>query len=420
VSAKNVTITVSGNVVATAGFINWIQGTGTTYTVSVNAQTDYITVQDDAAGGGGGTAATTTFTPAGTLAADDVQEALEELDSDITGLRGIDYLVGTATALTSGEIVVGTSPGGELGGTWASPTVDATHSGSTHAAAVTTHEAASDPHTGYRLESADHTHATTGLQGGTLAASAIVFTPDGSIAATNVQAAIVEVRDEAGGGGAVATDAIWDAKGDLAAGTGADTAAKVTVGANDTMLMAASGQSTGVKWGTPAEVMAALQAIANGLPKICRCSGDSTCTNSTTLQDITGLSFAIAANEVWFVEAYLMGTNGAAGATADWKFGWTVPASCTADWGGLQVAGATIAGWGVSTAATGGAAILAVGSTFSIGGVNSARQAFSVGGIFTNSSTPGTVQLQFAQNTQTNENTIIRQLNSFLRVTRLG
>ena len=43
-----------------------------------------------------------------------------------------DYLVGTADASLSAEIVVGTSPGGELGGTWAAPTVDATHSGSAH------------------------------------------------------------------------------------------------------------------------------------------------------------------------------------------------------------------------------------------------------------------------------------------------
>lgn len=44
-----------------------------------------------------------------------------------------DYLVGTANGDLSGEIVVGATPGGELGGTWASPTVDATHSGSAHA-----------------------------------------------------------------------------------------------------------------------------------------------------------------------------------------------------------------------------------------------------------------------------------------------
>jgi len=48
-----------------------------------------------------------------------------------------DYLVGSAQAGLSAEIVVGTSPGGELGGTWASPTVDATHSGSAHHALVT-------------------------------------------------------------------------------------------------------------------------------------------------------------------------------------------------------------------------------------------------------------------------------------------
>ena len=123
----------------------------------------------------------------------------------------VDYLVGTASAGLSNEIVVGTSPGGELGGTWASPTVDATHAGGTHltlgtapstqafgdAAAggaasdaaktdhkhampanpVTAHEAAGDPHSGYRLESADHTHASTGLQGGQIAYSALTGYP---------------------------------------------------------------------------------------------------------------------------------------------------------------------------------------------------------------------------------------------------
>lgn len=146
----------------------------------------------------------------------------------------VDFLVGTATAELAGEIVVGATPGGELGGTWASPTIDATHSGSAHhdpvtvgtgldvtgqlveldlsevnsggelggtldaptvdashsgsthaatqaaaeatAAAANTadiaaHAGLADPHTGYRLESADHSHATAGLQGGTVAHS---------------------------------------------------------------------------------------------------------------------------------------------------------------------------------------------------------------------------------------------------------
>ncbi len=40
------------------------------------------------------------------------------------GPSGVDYLVGTANGTLTGEIAVGTSPGGELGGTWASPTLD--------------------------------------------------------------------------------------------------------------------------------------------------------------------------------------------------------------------------------------------------------------------------------------------------------
>ena len=44
-----------------------------------------------------------------------------------------DYLVGTANGSLSAEIVVGATPGGELGGTWGTPTVDTTHSGTSHA-----------------------------------------------------------------------------------------------------------------------------------------------------------------------------------------------------------------------------------------------------------------------------------------------
>lgn len=43
---------------------------------------------------------------------------------------------------------------------------------------------------------------------------------------------------------------IFDAKGDIIAATAADTAARLAVGANGTVLMADSGESTGLKWGT--------------------------------------------------------------------------------------------------------------------------------------------------------------------------
>lgn len=65
-----------------------------------------------------------------------------------------------------------------------------------------------------------------------------------------------------GGSGSVATDTIWDAKGDLAAGTGSDTASKLTVGSNDSILMADSGQSTGLKW-APAATTSELADVAS-------------------------------------------------------------------------------------------------------------------------------------------------------------
>lgn len=99
-----------------------------------------------------------------------------------------DYLVGTANGTLSAEIVVGTTPGGELGGTWASPTVDTTHSGSSHADVQAAAEAA-------------------------------------SIAKT-----------------------IVDAKGDLIVATAADTVARVAIGTNDHVLTAASGETAGLKW----------------------------------------------------------------------------------------------------------------------------------------------------------------------------
>ncbi len=50
----------------------------------------------------------------------------------------------------------------------------------------------------------------------------------------------------------IATDPIWDAKGDVVAATGADAAVRVAVGSNGQVLTADSGQTAGVKWDTPA------------------------------------------------------------------------------------------------------------------------------------------------------------------------
>jgi hypothetical protein len=82
----------------------------------------------------------------------------------------VDYLVGTASATLTNEIVVGTTPGGELGGTWASPTVDATHSGSAHVplGSAVPLAASSSGSAGSASSSSheDHIHPTSSSGGG--------------------------------------------------------------------------------------------------------------------------------------------------------------------------------------------------------------------------------------------------------------
>jgi hypothetical protein len=73
-----------------------------------------------------------------------------------------------------------------------------------------------------------------------------------------------------------------DAKGDLIAGTGADTFARLAVGANDTVLTADSSTATGLKWATPA---------AGGGGKVLQVinstTSTSTSTTSSSFQDTT-------------------------------------------------------------------------------------------------------------------------------------
>jgi len=72
-----------------------------------------------------------------------------------------------------------------------------------------------------------------------------------------------------GGGGSVATDTIWDAKGDLAVGTGANTAAKLVATTNGYVLTLDSAEATGMKWvapGTGSLTLARFTALDNQPP----------------------------------------------------------------------------------------------------------------------------------------------------------
>jgi hypothetical protein len=55
-----------------------------------------------------------------------------------------------------------------------------------------------------------------------------------------------------GGGGTVAADPIWDAKGDLAVGTGADTAIRLAAGTTGQVLTVDATTASGLKWAAAA------------------------------------------------------------------------------------------------------------------------------------------------------------------------
>jgi hypothetical protein len=84
--------------------------------------------------------------------------------------------------------------------------------------------------------------------------------PDGTLYVCTTHAKIerivtgawVDYANLAGTYAGVATDTIFNAKGDLIAASAADTAARLPVGTNGQVLQADSAQTLGVKWATPA------------------------------------------------------------------------------------------------------------------------------------------------------------------------
>lgn len=205
-----------------------------------------------------------------------------------------------------------------------------------------------------------------------------------------------------GGSGSVATDTIWDAKGDIAVATGADAAARLAVGTNfRDRLVPDSSQTSGLLW----------------VPHLIRQTADVVVNNSTTLTDLTGLSWSIGTgSEVWFFQYF--GRVTSPNQTGDLKFGFgTMPTGATMSWGALATANAVQAGFTTVTTANSPSALLAAGGTYSAGSAANTSGISLAGWVF-GSTTAGTIQLQAAQNTADANNTTFLA-NSILLLWRL-
>jgi hypothetical protein len=120
---------------------------------------------------------------------------------------------------------------------------------------------------------------------------------------------------------------------------------------------------------------------------------DETVNNSATMQDDDQLFFAVGANETW---TYRFVVQGNSGTTPDFKFAVTAPGGATCVVAYSDPEGATSVsglGCGISTGVIPG---------------NGANDLYEITGTVTNGSTAGMVHLQWAQNTATASNTIVR------------
>jgi hypothetical protein len=150
---------------------------------------------------------------------------------------------------------------------------------------------------------------------------------------------------------------------------------------------------------------------------IARKSANQTST-STTLANDNHLAVPLLANEVWFTQTILLVDSPAA---ADFKVGWVnYPAGATAFWGVAQYDSANGVAWIAQPGlgATGNLVKTQTTPSQDIATNGGTTQGFIMNALFIASSTPGTVNLQWAQVTASGTTTVFT--NSFTMGMRLS
>jgi hypothetical protein len=150
----------------------------------------------------------------------------------------------------------------------------------------------------------------------------------------------------------------------------------------------------------------------NRLPQMYYVTSAVTKNNSSTFSDVTGLGFSADASSRYFVECFIFFSTAAA---RDIKFQWTFPSGATGYWGasGTESGDADCVGDGNRQSLN-----MQTPGVHAFAGDNGVDSWCDPHLTCLTSTTPGTIQLQFAQLSASGSDTIVRA-GSAIRVTKL-
>jgi len=143
-------------------------------------------------------------------------------------------------------------------------------------------------------------------------------------------------------------------------------------------------------------------------------AANETVNGSATLQNDDALVLTVVASAKYILDAYVIYDSGT---TPDFKCAWVGPSGATLQWsvGGLAAASSAVSGSVVlAVAAIGDAGVQAVG-----GAGAGTPVAAIIRGLLTVSTTAGTLQFRWAQNTSDASDTIV-VAGSYMRLTRVA